>query len=72
MDSTTEADDYPERQYVAERARFVITIGALRGALEEQPSERAVRAAGRRWINEAVQAIDEVALQKRRNRGGDQ
>lgn len=63
-------DDADEREarylaLAAEKARFHITLGALRSALEEQPNEACVRAAGRRWINAAVQAIDEVAKEQR-------
>jgi hypothetical protein len=36
-------------------------LGALKGALEEEPCPALVRAAGRRWISAAVQITDEVA-----------
>lgn len=62
MNPNDEADDAsPDRRASAERARFHITLGALRAALEEQVSAASVRAAGRRWINAAVQIVDEVA-----------
>jgi hypothetical protein len=60
VNEQNEADEYPDRRYVAERARFVITLGALRGALEEQPSPRAVRSAVRRWIAAATQVAEDV------------
>lgn len=60
----SEVDQYPDRQHIAERARFVITIGALRGALEEQPSAAAVRTCVRRWIGAALQAAEEVIRDK--------
>lgn len=56
----SEADDYPDRQYIADRARFVITLGALRGALEEEPSANAVRSCLRRWIGAATQVAEDV------------
>lgn len=64
MNGNDEAD-YPDRRFVAEKARFHVTLGALRGALEEQPSERAVRSCLRRWIAAATQVADEVAREKR-------
>jgi hypothetical protein len=65
-DTTEPEDAHPDRQFIADRARFVITIGALRGALEEQPSEASIRACGRRWIGAATQAIDEVIRERRK------
>jgi hypothetical protein len=63
-EENSEANEYPDRQHVAERARFVITIGAVKGALEEQPSAAAVRACVRRWISAALQAAEEVIREK--------
>jgi hypothetical protein len=57
-----EADDAsPDRRASAERARFHLTLGVLRAALEEQPTSALVRSTGRRWINAAAQLISEVA-----------
>lgn len=64
MNENDEAD-YPDRQHIAEKARFHLTIGVLRGAFEEQPSERAVRSCLRRWIAAATQVADEVTRAKR-------
>lgn len=50
----------PDRDNHA-RARFHVTLGALRAALEEQPTPNLVRATGRRWLSAAAQLIDEVA-----------
>lgn len=72
-DENSEADDYPDRRHIAERARFVITIGVLKGAFEEQPSAAAVRSCVRRWIGAATQAADEVIRAKRdEKKEGDQ
>lgn len=65
MNAEDSEDDYPDRRHIAERARFVITIGVLRGAFEEQPTESTVRSCLRRWIGAATQAADEVIRQKR-------
>jgi hypothetical protein len=60
-------DEEYEQQLVAraranaERARWELTLGAIRGHLEEQPTPQAVRAASRRWISAIVQLADEVA-----------
>lgn len=56
-----ELESEPNRDHTRVQARFAVTFGALKGALEEQPTPALVRATGRRWINEAVQIIDEVA-----------
>lgn len=64
-EENSEADDYPDRRHVADRARFVITLGALKGALEEEPSANAVRSCVRRWIGAATQVAEEVIRQKR-------
>jgi hypothetical protein len=57
-----EADEQG-RQHLAvtePRARFHLTLGALRGALEEEPSASAVRSCLRRWIGAATQVADDV------------
>jgi hypothetical protein len=73
LSNTTEADDYPDRRYVAERARFVITLGALKAALEEEPNANAVRSCVRHWIGAATQVADEViAEQRNKKKEGDQ
>lgn len=64
-----------EEQYLAvaaEKARFHVTLGALRGALEEQPSPAAVRSCLRRWISAATQTAEEVTREKRTKKEGDQ
>ncbi|MFJ2631091.1 hypothetical protein ACIO6U_03880 [Streptomyces sp. NPDC087422] len=67
MNENTEPEDAdPDRQHIAERARFVVTLGVLRAALEEQPSEASIRACGRRWIGAATQATDEVIRERRK------
>ena len=74
MNENSEADDYPDRRHVAEKARFHVTLGVLRAALEEQPSPNAVISCGRRWIAAATQLVDEVVREKRdtKNQGGEQ
>jgi hypothetical protein len=61
VDRTELPEPEPNRDYTRVQARFTVTFGALRAALEEQPSPALVRATGRRWINQAAQIIDEVA-----------
>lgn len=53
----------------AERARFEMVISSIRASLEEQPSERAVRQAARRWNDAVTSVADEVAKQFRRRAG---
>lgn len=48
----------------AERARREVFLGAVRADLEEQPSPRAVRAAGRRWSLRLLQVAEDVAKAK--------
>lgn len=62
MIENTEADEQG-RQHLAvtePRARFHLTLGALRGALEEEPSANAVRSCLRRWIGAATQVAEDV------------
>lgn len=62
MIENDEADEQG-RQHLAvvePRARFHLTLNALRGALEEEPSPRAVRSCLRRWIGAATQVADDV------------
>lgn len=49
--------------FTAERARFALTLGSIRADLEEQPSERCVRDAARRWQNAITALADETAQQ---------
>lgn len=51
-----------------EQARFHITIATIRGALREQPSERAARAAARRWHAAITAATDEAVTHIRNGR----
>ena len=53
----------PDRSYTRQAARFHLTLGALRAALEEQPTPNLVRATGRRWLNAAAHVIDETGAQ---------
>lgn len=66
MIDNTEADEQG-RQHLAvfePRGRFHITLGALRGALEEEPSANAVRSCLRRWIGAATQVAEDVIREK--------
>ncbi|MCZ4099871.1 hypothetical protein [Streptomyces sp. H39-C1] len=74
MTGVNDSDDAtPDRRHIAERARFHITLGALRAALEEQPSPASVRATYRRWTTAAAQLADEVAKNmQNKNEEGDQ
>ncbi len=67
MNENTEADEQGEQHLavVRPRARFHITMGALRAAFEEEPSPRAVRSCLKRWISAATQVADEVIREKR-------
>ncbi|MDH6122036.1 hypothetical protein ABH930_006372 [Kitasatospora sp. GAS204A] len=47
------------------RARFHIVLGTVRAMLEEQPSDRAARAAGRRICAAVTALADDVAKAKR-------
>lgn len=57
----------PDRSYTRQAARFHLTLGALRAALEDQPTPNLVRATGRRWLSAAAQLTDEVATQVQQN-----
>ncbi|AGP56161.1 hypothetical protein [Streptomyces rapamycinicus] len=59
-------DPGKERRHTRERARFTLTLGAIRAALEEEPSERAIRAAAKRWHEAITAAADETAAKLRR------
>lgn len=50
------------------QARFHVTLGAVRADLEEQPSDRSIRAAAKRW-QDAITAVAEELITQRR-RGG--
>ncbi|MBC3988028.1 hypothetical protein H8N00_03755 [Streptomyces sp. AC563] len=56
----------PARRHTAARARFVVTLGAIRAALEEEPSEHAVRQAARRWQDALTALADEVCAEHRK------
>lgn len=62
------AENHPDANET--RARFHIVLGTVRAMLEEQPSERATRTAGRRICAAISLLADDVATNKRR--GGDQ
>lgn len=71
--SPTEPEDEPDRRGVAEQARFHLTMGVIRAALEEQPTPGLVRATGRRWIATVAQLTEEIAQQvQTQNRERDQ
>jgi hypothetical protein len=72
VNENTEADEQGEQHLavVRPRARFHITLGALKAALEEEPSPRAVRSCLRRWISAATQVADDVIRDKQHNGGG--
>jgi hypothetical protein len=73
VNEQNEADEQGERHLavVGPRARFHVTLGALKAALEEEPSPRAVRSCLRRWIGAATQVADDVIRDKQTNQGGD-
>lgn len=58
-------EDDTRAHYNHERARFHLTLGAIRADLEEQPSPSQVRAASRRWIEAITQMTDELAKEQR-------
>ncbi|MET9516420.1 hypothetical protein [Streptomyces sp. NPDC002994] len=49
----------------AVQARFHVTLGAIRGDLEEQPSPMCVRTAARRWCDEITAMANEITQQPR-------
>lgn len=51
---------------VREPARFHVTLGAIRADLEEQPSNRSIRAAARRWHEAITNVADELIADRRR------
>lgn len=53
-------DQDPQAQVNRERARWHVTLGAIRGHLEEQPSPASVRAAARRWASAITQLADDI------------
>jgi hypothetical protein len=61
--------DERERRHVAEAARFEMVLTSVRAQLEEQPSERCVRTAARRW-NHAINATAEEVAKQHRQRAG--
>lgn len=75
VDEPADLDDDPDPQgtqhlaVVRERARFEVTLGAVRADLEEQPSARSVRAAVRRWHRAITQLGDEVIAERHKRAG---
>lgn len=61
----TDEEDQQRARVNAERARWELTLGAIRGHLEEQPTPRAVRSAGRRWTSTIAQLAEEIATAMR-------
>lgn len=59
-------DPGEERRPTRERARFTLVLGAIRAALEEEPSEHAVRAAAKRWQQGITSVADETVAKLRR------
>lgn len=57
--ATPHADEL-HRQVQRERARHEMTVGAIRGHLEEQPSPNAIRACARHWCVEITQLAESV------------
>ncbi|QXE36948.1 hypothetical protein KQY30_24805 [Streptomyces sp. GMY02] len=59
----TPVDEQGEQhlKLTAARARFDLVLGSVRADLEEQPSERSVRTAARRWCNAITALADETA-----------
>jgi hypothetical protein len=51
---------------VRPRARFEVTLGAIRADLEEQPSNRSIRSAARRWHDAITALTDELIAERRR------
>lgn len=49
-----------------EKARFEITLGAIKASLEEEPSPAAIRACARRW-ERALHAIADEVIAARQN-----
>jgi hypothetical protein len=47
-------------------ARLHVTLGAIRADLEEQPSNRSIRAAARRWHEAVTNVADELIAERRR------
>jgi hypothetical protein len=72
VDRTELPEPEPNRDHTRVQARFAVTLGALQGALEEQPSPGLVRATGRRWIAAAAALTEEVAknMQSKNKEGG--
>ncbi|GAA1283506.1 MULTISPECIES: hypothetical protein [Streptomyces violaceusniger group] len=59
-------DSGKERRHTHERARFTLVLGAVRAALEEEPSEYAIRAAAKRWQQGITAVADETVAKLRR------
>jgi hypothetical protein len=56
----------PGRDDQAERARRETALASIAEELAEQPSARAVRAAGRRWCLYITQLTDDIATAKQK------
>lgn len=61
-----EPEQEVEHRATRERARFQVTLGAVRAQLEEQPSEGTVRSAARRWHDAITALTDEVVAELRK------
>lgn len=59
-----QAAEHERRYDRSEEARFVVVLGSVRAAAEEQPSPRAARAVCRRYAAAIVQLGDQVAREK--------
>lgn len=61
----TDPGDAAWMRHEAERARHEIVLGSIAAELAEQPSPRAIRAAGRRWCREITQLAEDLATTQR-------
>ena len=52
-------------RYRQERARRTLVLGSIREHLEEQPSVRSIRTAGRRWTEEITNLTNAVAADRK-------
>lgn len=63
----SEVDEAERRaRYAAERARFQLTLDAIRADLEAQPSPNCALSAGRRWCTAITSMADDVAKNLRK------
>jgi hypothetical protein len=68
VEETDDTDEQGEQHLavVRTRARFQVTLGAIRGDLDEQPSDRSIRSAAKRWHKAITELVDEVIAERRR------